>query len=565
MIEDVVDVVLTGCRVREVEIPWRVGRPDHPEVVAPRTRNDEQQALLGLGDQTGLRFDPVTRDDNVHTLGGRHTEGTLAADHLLDLVGPDAGGVDGPLGVHVDLVARFEVLHPRSDNLLAVSEQPDDSRAGRNVRAVGRRGASDHHRVPGVVELALVELDGPVNRLALPAGETLQRLAPAHVLVMGRDALPRAENVVHPDSRSDVGAVDAAPFEGVDELDGPGQVRAERVQDQRPLAQCLEHQMEVELLEITQTAVHQFRGTTGRAGGHVARLDQADGQPPAGGVQGGAGADDAGSDHQDVQLCRGKVFQCLGPAGRTQRGGGETHRIGYPFVLRRGCGELRHDGVSRARGAEPRSPRHAVTPWATRVERSGSCWVWMKRIVPDLARMDSDQVLIRPVPKRTPLSRPPSVTPVAAKKMSSPPTRSLVVRILLRSYPWLIASWRSSSLRGASRAKISPPRQRSAAAAITPSGVPPVPSSRSTPVSICSTDAAMIAPATSPSGRNLIRAPVPRIAATRFVCLGRSSTATVRSSALRPNAFATEAISASTGASGSTAPAAAGGTTVLRM
>ena len=40
----------------------------------------------------------------------------------------------------------------------------------------------------------------------------------------------------------------------------------------------------------------------------------------------------------------------------------------------------------------------------------------------------------------------------------------------------------------------------------------------------------MIAPATSPSGRNLIIAPVARIASTRWVCRGRSSTATVRSS-----------------------------------
>ena len=67
----------------------------------------------------------------------------------------------------------------------------------------------------------------------------------------------------------------------------------------------------------------------------------------------------------------------------------------------------------------------------------------------------------------------------------------------------------------------------------------------------------MIAPATSPSGRNLIIAPVARIAATRWVCRGRSSTATVRSSVRRPSALETLAIMSPTGASGSTASAAA--------
>ena len=69
-----------------------------------------------------------------------------------------------------------------------------------------------------------------------------------------------------------------------------------------------------------------------------------------------------------------------------------------------------------------------------------------------------------------------------------------------------------------------------------PSGVPPMPISRSMPVPW---RAAMIAPATSPSTMNLIRAPVARISAASSSCRGRSSSTTVTSSGVLPLALAT--------------------------
>ena len=83
---------------------------------------------------------------------------------------------------------------------------------------------------------------------------------------------------------------------------------------------------------------------------------------------------------------------------------------------------------------------------------------------------------------------------------------------------------------------MTPSRHFIAQAAMMPSGVPPMPSSRSMPVP---SRAAMIAPATSPSVMNLIRAPVARISSTSSSCRGRSSTTTVTSSGLVPLALAT--------------------------
>ena len=105
-----------------------------------------------------------------------------------------------------------------------------------------------------------------------------------------------------------------------------------------------------------------------------------------------------------------------------------------------------------------------------------------------------------------------------------------------RSSPASTALARSSSVCGHSLPWISPPMHFSAAAAITPSGVPPMPTSMSTPVF---GRAAEIAPATSPSEMKRMRAPVRRISSIRSRCRGRSSTRTVTSATPTSLALAT--------------------------
>ena len=95
-----------------------------------------------------------------------------------------------------------------------------------------------------------------------------------------------------------------------------------------------------------------------------------------------------------------------------------------------------------------------------------------------------------------------------------------------------------------------------------PSGVPPMPSIRSMPVSA---RAAMIAPATSPSVIRWIRAPAARTAAIRPSCRGRSRITTVTSSGEMPLALATAAMLAAGGALMSTTAAASGPVASLVM
>ena len=106
----------------------------------------------------------------------------------------------------------------------------------------------------------------------------------------------------------------------------------------------------------------------------------------------------------------------------------------------------------------------------------------------------------------------PSVTPVAAKMMFA--GREVLRRVDLRKSVMPIARQRSScsGLLTTRRAKISPFRQRIAAAVSTPSGAPPVPITACTPVP---TTAAAMPADRSPSPIRRIRAPVARISAIR--------------------------------------------------
>src|SRR6266508_502775 len=92
--------------------------------------------------------------------------------------------------------------------------------------------------------------------------------------------------------------------------------------------------------------------------------------------------------------------------------------------------------------------------------------------------------------------------------------------------PIFLARARSSSLRNRRRARISAPMQRSAAAARTPSGAPPVPMTACSPVPATATEMAAMR---SPSSMSLMRAPLARTSATSFSWRGRSRITTVRS------------------------------------
>ena len=90
-------------------------------------------------------------------------------------------------------------------------------------------------------------------------------------------------------------------FQGVDEGDWPGQVRADCFQHQISLAERLADETEIELFEIAEAAVEQLRRSTRGARRVISLLDEADSQTTACRVKGGTAPRHASTYHQYVE------------------------------------------------------------------------------------------------------------------------------------------------------------------------------------------------------------------------------------------------------------------------
>src|SRR5690606_30161687 len=101
LVQDVFDVGLRGGGVGLVEVPGGVGGADDP---VPAPGDHEEHGLVGAEEDPGRGVDAVLGHDEVDALGRPDVDLSAAADEFLDVVGPDAGGVDDLLGA--DLAGR---------------------------------------------------------------------------------------------------------------------------------------------------------------------------------------------------------------------------------------------------------------------------------------------------------------------------------------------------------------------------------------------------------------------------------------------------------------------------
>ncbi len=329
--EQVVDVGAGRRRVCLVEVPGRVGGADDP---VPAPGDHEQHGGLGAHDQSGLEADPVTGYDEVDPLAGLDAERPAAAHELLDVVGPDAGGVDHHPGADGDLAAGLEVDGAGTGDPLALAQEADHLGAGREVRAVPGRGACDGRHQPRVVDLGVVVADGTGQRVGSQVGGQPQGAAPGEVPVPGQThvVLPgHRHRVVERQTRSDVRPLPAEVGQRVEERHRPDEVRRQPGQQQAALRQRLADQPEVEHLQVAQPAVDQLAGPRRRAGREVALLHQAGREAAGDRVQRGAGADHSPTDDEHVELLRVESSEGRRTSGRGQRGHGvRTIRVRVP-------------------------------------------------------------------------------------------------------------------------------------------------------------------------------------------------------------------------------------------
>ena len=93
-----------------------------------------------------------------------------AADHLLDLVGPDPGGVDHHPWPGRQLATGLQVARGDPDDPLTLPQEAGHPGPRGDVGAVVGGGPGEHHRVPGVVDLAVVVLHRAGQRVRAEVG-----------------------------------------------------------------------------------------------------------------------------------------------------------------------------------------------------------------------------------------------------------------------------------------------------------------------------------------------------------------------------------------------------------
>jgi hypothetical protein len=159
--------------------------------------------------------------------------------------------------------------------------------------------------VPGVVDQTFEELDRPDHRLTIRGRKGLQRALAAQVAQVVWHSAPGAHQVVHPDAKTPVAAVNHGSRQRVEKRHRLRQVRSQLVEGERSFLERLEHEGKVELFEIAQPAVEQLAGPARGAGREVAGVDQSHPQAPGHSIERTPAASDARTYHQDVKIISG--------------------------------------------------------------------------------------------------------------------------------------------------------------------------------------------------------------------------------------------------------------------
>ena len=305
VIEHVLNICGGGRRMCLVVVPVGVGGANDP-VASPG--NNKEHRLLGAQQESHDRLEAITRNHNVDPLRCPHAQRAAIVDKLLGGSSPHSGGVNDLLGADGEFTSGFQVAHGDADDLTLLLQEANDFGAVRRVSAVGDRRANQVHHVAGVIDAAVVvahATDDP-GGLETWCGQT--NLALAQVTVVsdaGATATGIRKDVIEQHARTHIGAFPDGVLHGVEKTYGLHQVGSQLLQQQPTLGERFLHQVEVELLEVANTAVNQLGRAAGGSGSPVLCFDHTDVQTARSRIQSTARAHDAATNDKNVEFfCR---------------------------------------------------------------------------------------------------------------------------------------------------------------------------------------------------------------------------------------------------------------------
>jgi len=223
--------------------------------------------------------------------------------------------------MHVHLDTRFKVGDARACDPAAVVQESDDLRCRDACGAERGGGAREDEREAGIVDLRVVEADAAVQGVFAQARYRAQAGAAGEMTVAWHRRMESCEGVVEEQPGAEEGAVPRHPPQRHQDRHRVHQMGRDLLDQQTSLLQRLAYQLDVELLQIAQTAMDQFAGTAGRSGRPVPLLDHGDPQPAARSVKGDAAAGGAAADDEHVEEVGGEALERRRPLRRSERCG----------------------------------------------------------------------------------------------------------------------------------------------------------------------------------------------------------------------------------------------------
>lgn len=270
-------------------------------------RQQEHHAAIGLLKQAGAVVGPGPAQHDVAALYQAQGGAAIARLHTFQQAScPRACCIGNGLGDHrlLPAVCGFQrglptAQHRAQFNAAAAHMYPCATPGG--VQRI-------EQYQPRVIDLRIGVAEGLPQRRGEPGAERVA--LQVQCARGGKTRAAPAEMVIQPQARAQHPARSQVGF--------PWQYEAQRTDQMGGLAphhfaftQCLAHQSELALFKVAQAAVDQFAAGAGGVRGQVILLAQQHPQAAAGRITGDAGAVDAATDHQQVDVVHRVSVSCV--------------------------------------------------------------------------------------------------------------------------------------------------------------------------------------------------------------------------------------------------------------